>query len=122
MLTFTRDGQKPFLLGRFTRRAGGKEVDSGTMRIGLDPQTGRLRSWHFDAGGGHGQALWVRDGSRWVLDAVGVLGDGTETASVNVLGRVNNDAITWQSIDRVMGDQALPDTAPLRLSRVPPAQ
>jgi uncharacterized protein (TIGR02246 family) len=121
-LTVTRDEQKPFLLGRFTKRAGGKEVDSGTLRIGLDPQTGRLRSWHFDEGGGHGQALWVRDGSRWVLDAVGVLGDGTETASVNVLGRVNNDAITWQSIDRVMGDQALPDTVPLRLSRVPPAQ
>jgi uncharacterized protein (TIGR02246 family) len=121
-LTFTRDEQKPFILGRFTKRAGGKEVDSGTMRIGQDPQTGRLRSWHFDAGGGHGQALWVRDGSRWVLDAVGVLGDGTETASVNLLGRVNSDEITWQSIDRVLGGQALPDTMPIKLTRTPPAQ
>jgi uncharacterized protein (TIGR02246 family) len=121
-LTFTRDGQKPFILGRFTKTAGDKTVSTGTMRIGLDPQTGQLRSWHFDEDGGHGQSLWVRDGNRWVLDCVGVMGDGAETASVNVLGRLNNDEITWQSIDRVMGDQALPDTVPIRLTRVPPAK
>jgi uncharacterized protein (TIGR02246 family) len=121
-LTFAKDGPKPFLLGRFTKHAKGQAIDSGAMRIGLDPQTGQLRSWHFDEGGGHGQALWVRDGSNWVLDAVGVLGDGTETAAVNILGRVNNDTITWRSIDRVLGDQPLPDTVPIRLSRVPPAK
>jgi hypothetical protein len=57
-----------------------------------------------------------------VLDATGVMGDGTETASVNVLGRLNNDAITWQSIDRVLGDQELPDTTPIRLTRVQAAK
>jgi uncharacterized protein (TIGR02246 family) len=121
-LTFQRDGQKPYLMGRFTKRAAGKEIEAGTMRIGLDPQTGQLRSWHFDEGGGHGQALWVRDGGRWVLDAVGVLGDGAETASVNLLGRVGPDTITWQSIDRVVNDHALPDTAPLRLDRTSSAK
>ncbi len=121
-LTFSRDEQKPFLMGKFTKRAAGKPVETGTMQIGLDPQTGQLRSWHFDEGGGHGQALWVRDGSRWVLDAAGVLGDGTETAAVNILGRVDPATITWRSIDRVMGGQALPDTVPLRLTRVPPAK
>jgi DNA polymerase III alpha subunit len=30
---------------------------------------------------------WLRDGNRWVLDAIGVQGDGAETASVNILGR-----------------------------------
>jgi len=30
------------------------------MRIGYDPQRGGLRSWHFDADGGHGQSLtWL---------------------------------------------------------------
>jgi hypothetical protein len=41
-----------------------------------------------------------------------------ETASVNILGRVNQDEITWRSIDRVIGGEALPDTMPVRLSRV----
>jgi uncharacterized protein (TIGR02246 family) len=118
-LTYSRDEQKPYVVAQFVKRAGDKVVYSGTMRISTDPQTGMLRSWHFDEDGGHGQAVWVRDGSRWVQDSVGVLGDGTETASVNILGRVNNDEITWQSIDRVMGDQALPDTVPVKLTRVP---
>lgn len=121
-LTFTRDAAKPFIVGKSTRRAGTKPPGSGTMQIGLDPQTGQLRSWHFDESGGHGQSLWVRDGTDWVQDAISVLGDGTETASVNILGRVSPDEITWRSIDRVIGGQALPDTVPIRLSRVAAAK
>jgi hypothetical protein len=57
-----------------------------------------------------------------VLDSAGVLGDGTPTAAVNILGRAGADEITWRSIDRVMGERALPDTAPVRLTRVPPGK
>lgn len=121
-LTFTRETEKPFIVGKSTRRDGTKPPESGTMQIGLDPQTGQLRSWHFDESGGHGQSLWVRDGTNWVQDAISVLGDGTETASVNILGRVSPDEITWRSIDRVIGGQALPDTTPIRLSRVAAAK
>jgi hypothetical protein len=117
-LAFSRDEKNPYLLGKFTRTAGGK-TDAGTMRIGLDPQSGRLRSWHFDADGGHGQALWRRDGNRWLMDAVGVLGDGSPTTAVNVLGRAGPDQISWQSIDRTLGDQPLPDTMPVKLTRDP---
>jgi uncharacterized protein (TIGR02246 family) len=117
-LTFSRSASKPYLMGEFTRKANGKVVSTGTMRIGPDPQTGQLRSWHFDEDGGHGQALWVRDRNAWVLDSVGVLPDGTETAAVNLLGRLNNDTITWRSIDRVLGGQQVPDTVPMRLTRV----
>ena len=116
-MTFSRDEQKPFIIGRFTRHTGDNVDSTGSFRIGLDPESGRLRSWHFDEDGGHGQAYWVRDGNRWVLDAAGVMGDGTETASVNILGRLNDDEITWQSIDRVLGGQPLPDTTPIKLTR-----
>lgn len=116
-LTVARDGDA--LRGRFVRLAQGKTTASGNMRIALDPQTGQLRSWHEDDTGGHGQALWARDGSNWVLDSFGVLGDGTEAAAVNILRRVGADDITWRSIDRVAGDKAVPDTVPLRLTRAP---
>jgi hypothetical protein len=53
-----------------------------------------------------------------VLDSFGVLGDGTETAAVNILRRVGDNDITWRSIDRVAGDKEVPDTVPLRLTRV----
>ena len=88
------------------------------MKIGLDGQRGQIRSWHFDEDGGHGQCLWIRDGKTWVLDAIGALPDGTETGAVNMLSRLSNDELTWRSIDRVVGGKALPDTMPVKLTRV----
>ena len=63
--------------------------------------------------------MWVRDGNRWILDTVGVTGNGSPTAGLNVLGRVDADTLTWRSIDRVLDDKPLPDTVPIRLTRVP---
>lgn len=117
-LTFSWDKAKPFMLGTFTTTEKGKSVASGNLKIGLDAQRNQLRSWHFDDDGGHGQALWIRDGNRWVLDSIGVLGDGAETASVTVVARVNHNEITWRSIDRVIGGAKAPDTIPIKLTRV----
>jgi uncharacterized protein (TIGR02246 family) len=117
-LSLSREKGKPFMAGQFTTKENGKVASTGSMKIALDPQTGQLRSWHFDDDGGHGQALWIRDGNRWVLDAVGVLGDGTDTAALNVLSRISADEITWRSIDRVLGTTQLPDTVPTKLTRV----
>ena len=117
-LTFAKDKKKPFLVGEFAIKEKGKVVSSGSMKIGFDAQRGQLRSWHFDDDGGHGQAMWIRDGNRWVLDAIGALANGAETGAVNILARINNNELTWRSIDRVVGDAKLPDTVPIKLSRV----
>jgi uncharacterized protein (TIGR02246 family) len=116
-LSFTKDGDKPFLLGKFTRKAGGKVTASGTMRIGFNAQRGRLHSWHFDDAGGHGEASWSRDGNRWVMDAVSVLLDGTEASAINLLARTGKDEFTWRSVGRVSGGEPLSDTLPIKLSR-----
>lgn len=117
VLTLKQD-EKPFLVGTFVKKAKGKTISSGSLRIAFDGQRGKLRSWHFDDDGGHGEALWVRDGNRWLLDSVGVTGAGDETASVNVLTRLSNREITWRSIDRVVAGTPLPDTTPTKLTRV----
>lgn len=117
-LSFERDGTAAFIIGKFTKKADGKVVGSGSIKIGLDAQRGQIRSWHFDDDGGHGQCLWVRDDDRWALDAMGATADGTETDAVNILSRLNNDELTWRSIDRVVGGESLPDTAPIKLIRV----
>ena len=117
-LSIRRDEVKPYFVGKFTARVNGEAASSGTMKIGIDPKRGQLRSWHFEDDGGHGQALWIRDGSRWVLDAIGVAGNGAPTAAVNLLGRIDNDTVTWRSIDRVMAGQKMPDSPPIRLTRV----
>jgi uncharacterized protein (TIGR02246 family) len=118
LLSFEKDKKSSSIFARHTKKLKGEVVASGAIKISLDPHTGQLRSWHFDDDGGHGQSLWIRDGNRWVLDAVGALADGTDTAGVNVLTRINNDSFTWRSIDRVAGGEALPDTVPVKLARV----
>lgn len=117
-LSFEWDKSKPFMAGKFTTSTKGKIVASGTIKIGFDAAKGKLRSWHFDVDGGHGQAMWIRDGNRWVLDSMGALKDGTPTGSLNTITRLNANEINWRSIDRVIGDQAVPDTLPIKLTRV----
>jgi len=116
-LTFERDKSKAFLAAKSSKKLGDKVVTSGTMKIAVDPQTGQIRSWHFEDDGGHGQARWMRDGNRWILDAVGVTADGVATSGVNLLARVGPDELTWRSVDRMMGNVAQPDTQPIRLTR-----
>jgi uncharacterized protein (TIGR02246 family) len=117
-LSLEKDGDNPFIVGKFSRKADGKVVAGGTIKIGLDAQRGQIRSWHFDNDGGQGQCLWLRDGNRWVLDATGATADGADTAAVNLISRLNADEIVWRSIDRVVGGEPLPDTAPVKLTRV----
>ncbi len=116
--SFTRDKKRPFITGKFTRTETGKEPVSGTIRIALDPETGQIRSWGFEDDGGHSQSLWVCDGKSWVLDSRGVLADGTPTSERIIVRRVGPDMITWQAVDRVLGDDSLTDMPPMRLTRV----
>jgi uncharacterized protein (TIGR02246 family) len=121
-LSFVRDPKKSVITGTLTRTAPGKEPVGGSVRISLDPETGQIRSWGFEDDGAHAQALWVCDGKSWVLDSRGVLGDGTPTAERVIIQRVNPDVITWRAVDRTLGDTALADTPPMRLTRVAPPQ
>ena len=66
--------------------------------------------------------MWLRDGDKWVLDAVGITGDGTTTAAVNVLSRLGPDEIVWRSTDRIVDARPVPDTVPVKLMRVPAAK
>jgi hypothetical protein len=117
-LTYTKDPDGPFINGKFSRQVNGKPGPTGTVRIGLDAECGQIRSWHFDADGGQGQCVWLRDGDQWVLDAVGITGNGTITGAVNILSRPGPDEIVWRSIDRMAAAKPLPDTLPIKLTRV----
>lgn len=119
-LAFVRDPKKPVITGTFTRTPAGKEPVSGSIRISLDPETGQIRSWGFEDDGAHSQSLWHSDGKSWILDQRGVLADGTPTAERIILQRVSADVITWQTVDRVLGDTPLANTVPMRLTRTAP--
>ncbi|MFO0851304.1 MAG: nuclear transport factor 2 family protein [Gemmataceae bacterium] len=116
-MAFARDPKRPVVTGTFTRTAPGKEPVGGSVRIMPDPETGQIRSWGFEDDGAHSQSLWSCDGKSWVLDQRGVLADGTPVAERVILQRVAPDVITWRTTDRQLGDEQLPDTPPMRLTR-----
>jgi len=121
-LTFAKEQNKPHIKGEFVRKSKDILITAGFINIRIDPQNGQLRSWHFDDDGGHGQSLWLRDGSSWVMDYVGTGSDGLPHESVNIISRLSNNEITWRSIDRVVNGQPLPDLPPVKLTREQPGK
>ncbi len=116
-LTYAWDENKVFINSKYTITKDGKTVSSGTQIIGRNP-AGGLRSWMFDSSGTTSDAVWVRDGKRWINDATGVLPDGTEISSVNVLIPLGPDSFTWQTTDREADDVPLPALPPIKVTRV----
>jgi uncharacterized protein (TIGR02246 family) len=117
-MTFAWNENKTRLICDFAVREGGRPSTSGKQIISRDPQRGVLRSWSFDDAGGHGQVLWSRDGHAWILDAIGVLPDGTPTAATNIITRVGDDGFTWRSVDRMLAGERTPDTEVIEAVRV----
>ncbi|MDZ4784370.1 MAG: SgcJ/EcaC family oxidoreductase, partial [Planctomycetia bacterium] len=106
--TYTWSANKKFIHGQFSIKE--KELTlTGAQIIGVDPATGMLHSWTFEADGGVGEADWSRDGDHWVLEAAGTMTDGSSLSETNLLRRVNDDSFTWQSIDRLLDDEELAD-------------
>ena len=111
------DEGKHFIRARFTIKDKGRTI-SGTQRIGKDPRTGQLRSWLFGQDGGFGEATWSWDARRWVIEATGVLEDGTEMTATNILTPRGRDAFTWQSTNRTVNAAAASDIPPVKVTRV----
>jgi uncharacterized protein (TIGR02246 family) len=116
-IRYAWDEDKVFLRGRYTLKRGDKLLSSGTHVIGKNP-TGGLRAWTFDSSGTFGEAVWMRDGSRWVSESAGTLPDGSELTAVNLLVPIGKDAFTWQSVQRVVAGSPLPDAAPVKVTRI----
>jgi uncharacterized protein (TIGR02246 family) len=111
------DENKAFLRARITIK-GKDHTVAATQTIGKDPRTGGLRSWLFGSDGGFGEASWSPDGKRWVLGATGVTADGGEMTATNILTPLDPDSFTWQSIDRTLNGEALPNIPPIKVTRV----
>jgi uncharacterized protein (TIGR02246 family) len=112
---------KHFLVWNYTIEAEGANAPGGTMFIGWDPLTGQIKSWLFDAEGGHGEASWTRHGDgQWVVKATGVLGDGRTASATQYVTLLGKDLASWTSVDRVAGGEVQPDMSEFIIARKPP--
>ena len=115
--TYTWDATKNSIRCQITVKAPGKNF-AGTQVILKDPRTGQLRSWIFDDDGSFGDGAWTRDGKRWVIEATGVQADGGELTATNILTPVDKDTFTWQSTERTLDGEELPNAPPVKVKRV----
>ncbi len=89
---------------------GGSQDDAIriTQRIGWDPLSKSIRSWVFSSDGGHGEAVWYRDGDSWVARASAVLPDGSQTSSLNMYSFDGKDRCVWRSLPTHVGGEHMP--------------
>jgi uncharacterized protein (TIGR02246 family) len=111
------DAKKNSIRCHITIKGKGRNV-SATQVLLKDPRTGQLRSWMFDDDGGFGEGTWTRDGKRWVIAATGVQADSGELTARNILTPVDRDTFSWQSTERTLDDEDLPNIPPVKVKRV----
>jgi uncharacterized protein (TIGR02246 family) len=108
---------KSFIRCQFSVRQDGKTY-GGTQMIGKDPSTGLLHVWTFEDSGGIGNADVIRDGKKWVHEASGVTPDGRVLMATNLMTPIDADSFLWQTVERSLDDEPLPDMPPVKVVRV----
>ena len=108
---------KNSLVRKYKTKTADGTARNGFQVIARDPIDGAVRAWMFDSDGGLGTETWTKDGDRWVIEASGVTKDGSETASTNLLKRINEDSFAWRSVERSIDGASLPDTPEVTVRR-----
>ena len=65
-----------------------------------------------------GRELWSQSGQRWTIEASSTLRDGGTSLATNILMKLDDNTFSWQSVERSLNGDLLPDTAIVRVKRV----
>jgi uncharacterized protein (TIGR02246 family) len=109
-----------FLLREFEVDVEGRIALSGTQRIGWDGQRKQFRTWVFDDRGGFADGLMSRDGDRWLVNVTGIRSDGQSVSLTSAITILGKDRLRWETFDRTLGGEAVPETDRFTLVRRAP--
>ncbi len=90
--------------------------------IGYDPRAGRIRSWVFDSEGGLGQGSWRQEDDKWLILRESVMPDGGAFSSQQIITMISDDSFSFEAVNRMLDDQALPNLDRRTVSRVTAAK
>jgi uncharacterized protein (TIGR02246 family) len=97
----------------------GNQVDtSGMQVIGWDPVNKQIRSWVFDSDGAFSEGTWTQKGDKWLIQQKGTLVDGGQTTALNIIKRLDDNTLTWQSINRTIDGELQPNIDEVIVARV----
>lgn len=108
------------LTSTFRVSAPGMDDLEGIQIFAWDPMTEVIRSWMFDFDGGFGAGTWTHEDNQWSVDFSQILPDGSRATSTNIYTLINADSYTWQSVDRQVDGEALPDVSEVTVVRKTP--
>jgi uncharacterized protein (TIGR02246 family) len=108
---------KNYLTRAFKIAIPGQDEISGVQVIGWDPAAKAIRSWTFDSNGAFAEGAWELKEGRWFIRNRGVLHDGQSATMVNVMKQVDENSLTWQTIERTAGDELLPNIDEIEIVR-----
>ena len=109
-----------FITRSFAVVVGDQVNKSGMQIVGWDPVAKQIHSWVFDSDGGFSEGTWTRKGEKWLIQQTGTLPDGGKSSVLNILKRIDNDSFTWQSINRDIDGEVLPNLEEVLIVRKPP--
>ena len=110
---------KNFMTRSFAVVIGDQVNMAGMQIIGWDPVAKQIRSWVFDSDGGFAEGKWTRKGNRWLIQQTGTLPDGSKSSAVNIMKQIDNDSFTWQSVQRSVNGDILPNVDEVTVVRKP---
>jgi uncharacterized protein (TIGR02246 family) len=106
-----------FITRSFAFAIGDQVNKSGMQIIGWDPIEKQIRSWVFDSDGGYAEGTWTHKEKQWIVHNTGTLPDGSKMTSTNIMTMLDPDAFKWESINRTLDDELLPNVDPVLVVR-----
>lgn len=100
---------KNFIHRSFAVVVGDQVEMAGMQIVGWDPIAKQIRSWVFDSDGGYADGTWTRKGDRWLIQQSGTTAGGSKSSATNVIKKVDEDSFTWQSVNRALDGDVLPN-------------
>ena len=98
-----------FLLREMKAVHNGEVVFRAAQRIGWDPLAHKIKSWIFDSDGGYGEGTWTKDGDSWVIHTTGVLADGRQMSTTNLVTYDGKDGLDWKAVAGRVHGEPVPD-------------
>jgi uncharacterized protein (TIGR02246 family) len=118
--TYRWSDDRHAIVSEYKVQIGGRSAMVGTQRISWDPLAQKVHSWVYDSQGGFGEGLWTRNGDQWIIKMTGETNEGLAASSTNIINRVSKDRTTWQSRDRVVGEEWMKDIEEIPVVRKAP--
>jgi uncharacterized protein (TIGR02246 family) len=117
-VSYTWADNQNFLVSKSRLAVKDVPVAGQTQWIAWDAAAKQIRGWSFQSGGAVGEAIWTEDGGKWTIKTSATLRDGKKILATNVLTTVDADHFTWQSTQRSLDGQPLPDTPLIKMKRI----